>query len=58
MIAASAVLISHAYPISLGEGATEPLSPVIEMTLGTLAVFTFFTISGFFISQSFDRKQS
>ena len=56
MIAATAVLVSHAYPISLGEGALEPLSLILHFSLGTLAVLTFFAISGFFISQSFDRK--
>lgn len=56
MIAASAVLISHAYPIALGSGAIEPLSSLLQMSLGTLAVLSFFAISGFFISQSFDRN--
>ena len=56
MIAAGAVLVSHAYPIALGGGATEPLSSMLGMSLGTLALLTFFTISGFFISQSFDRR--
>ena len=56
MIAATAVLVSHAYPISLGVGALEPLSLILHFSLGTLAVLTFFAISGFFISQSFDRK--
>jgi peptidoglycan/LPS O-acetylase OafA/YrhL len=58
MIAASAVLISHAYPLAQGTGAAEPLSSVLGISLGTLAVLTFFAISGFFISQSFDRRQS
>jgi peptidoglycan/LPS O-acetylase OafA/YrhL len=58
MIAASAVLISHAYPISMGERAIEPLEYLLGMTLGTLAVITFFAISGFFISQSFDHRRS
>jgi hypothetical protein len=42
MIAASAVLVSHAYPISLGQGAVEPLEATIKLNLGTLAVLTFF----------------
>lgn len=57
MSAASAVLVSHAYPIALGSGATEPLSSLLRMTLGTLAVVSFFAISGFFISQSLDRSK-
>jgi peptidoglycan/LPS O-acetylase OafA/YrhL len=56
MIAAGAVLVSHAYPISLGIGAVEPLSVALSMSLGTLALVTFFVISGFFISQSFENR--
>jgi peptidoglycan/LPS O-acetylase OafA/YrhL len=58
MIAAVAVLISHAFPISLGMQATEPLVSTLRFSLGTLAVLTFFAISGFFISQSFDHRRS
>lgn len=58
MIAASAVLISHAYPISLGAGAEEPLSATLSMSLGWLAVVSFFAISGFFISQSFEDRST
>jgi peptidoglycan/LPS O-acetylase OafA/YrhL len=58
MIAAGAVLVSHAYPISLGTGTVEPLSIALSMSLGTLAVVTFFVISGFFISQSFENRPS
>jgi len=57
MIAASAVLVSHAYPLAIGNGAIEPLSSLLQMSLGTLAVISFFAISGFFISQSFDRSK-
>lgn len=58
MVAAGAVLVSHAYPIALGTGASEPLYPLLKINLGTLAVLTFFVISGFFISQSFERRSS
>ncbi|MCG2645408.1 MULTISPECIES: acyltransferase family protein [Bradyrhizobium] len=58
MIAAGAVLISHAYPLSFGFGTLEPLEPAIGMTLGTLAVLTFFAISGYFISLSFHNRRS
>ena len=58
MLAASAVLLSHAYPLAIGTGAEEPLSRLLHVNLGTLAVFTFFAISGFFITQSFDRRRS
>jgi peptidoglycan/LPS O-acetylase OafA/YrhL len=56
MVAAVAVLISHAYPLALGPGTTEPLGGVLGIDLGTLSVLTFFAISGYFISQSFDRR--
>ncbi len=58
MVAASAVLVSHAYPIALGPAAAEPLEAYLHLSLGTLAVALFFVISGFFISQSFDRRTS
>ena len=57
ILAASAVLISHAYPISIGPGTREPLDYLLGMNLGTLAVLTFFAISGYFISQSFERRR-
>lgn len=58
MIAASSVLISHAFPIALGEGATEPLQVVLRgHSLGNLAVLVFFAVSGFLIAKSYDRKQ-
>jgi peptidoglycan/LPS O-acetylase OafA/YrhL len=58
ILAAGAVLISHAYPLSLGPGAAEPLERVLGISLGTLAVLTFFAISGYFISQSFHDRRS
>ena len=58
MLAAIAVLVSHAYSLSLGLGTTEPLDHALGMSLGVLAVLTFFAISGYFISQSFDTKRS
>ena len=57
IVAACWVLVSHAYPIALGNGAVEPLDSILQMSLGTLGVLTFFVISGFFISQSFDRRR-
>ena len=58
IVAAGAVLVSHAYPISLGRGAREPLESTLGISLGTLAVLSFFAISGYFISQSFHNKRS
>lgn len=57
-IAASAVLVSHAYPIALGPGATEPLTDLTGYSLGGLAVYVFFAISGFLITASFERSSS
>jgi len=58
MIAALAVLVSHAYPITLGPGAEEPLEALTGRTLGSLAVAVFFVISGFLIAESFARARS
>jgi peptidoglycan/LPS O-acetylase OafA/YrhL len=58
ILAAGAVLVSHAYPISLGPGSVEPLDHVLGMSLGTLAVITFFCISGYFISKSYHNRRS
>jgi len=58
ILATVAVLVSHSYPISLGPGTPEPLDLVLDMSLGTLAVLSFFAISGYFISQSFDNSGS
>ncbi len=57
-IAASCVLVSHAYPIALGPGAEEPFSALLGDTLGGLSVYAFFAISGFLIAASFERSSS
>jgi peptidoglycan/LPS O-acetylase OafA/YrhL len=58
MLAAMAVLVSHSFPLALGNDAVEPLSDWIGFSLGDMAVTTFFCISGFFISLSRDRAGS
>lgn len=58
MLAATAVLVSHSYPLSQGSAAVEPLSDWLDLSLGELAVITFFCVSGFFISLSQDRAPS
>lgn len=58
MVAATAVLISHAWPMALGPDATEPLAKLTGYKLGTTAVLIFFAISGFFITKSFDQRKS
>jgi peptidoglycan/LPS O-acetylase OafA/YrhL len=55
MIAAFAVLVSHAWPIALGPDAVQPLKALTGFTLGTLSVWVFFAISGYLITLSFVR---
>lgn len=57
-LAALAVLVSHAVPIALGPDRPEPLVNLLGQSLGTLAVVVFFVISGFLITQSFERTTS
>lgn len=57
-LAAVAVLVSHAWPISRGPGSAEPLTRWLGHSLGELAVYVFFALSGFFITASFERSQS
>jgi peptidoglycan/LPS O-acetylase OafA/YrhL len=58
--AASLVLFSHAYPLTTGNNGSEPFAIMTngEMTFGELAVAIFFVISGFLITQSFDRSKN
>ena len=49
--AASAVLFSHSYALY---GLAEP-KPIGSFTLGQVAVFVFFAISGYLVGQSWDR---
>ena len=58
-LAATFVLFSHAYPITTGNNASEPFAiwSKGQMTFGELAVSIFFIISGFLITQSFDRSK-
>lgn len=59
VIAASGVILSHAYPLGLGPDTPEPLETILKGdNLGRLCVFIFFATSGFFITASFDRRRS
>jgi peptidoglycan/LPS O-acetylase OafA/YrhL len=57
-VAASLVLVSHAYPIALGPEVMQPLQALTGYTLGTVSVFAFFAISGYLITASFERSSS
>lgn len=57
-IAALCVLVSHAFPITGGPGAVDPLGAATGLSLGTAAVYVFFGISGFLIAQSYARTAS
>lgn len=56
MVAASGVLVSHAWPLSLGRGVDEPLELMTGYSLGKISVFVFFAISGFLIAKSYERQ--
>lgn len=53
------VLYSHSYPLGLGTESTEPLSRFsrAQATLGSVAVDFFFILSGYLITQSWDRSR-
>ncbi|MDU8946300.1 acyltransferase family protein [Ovoidimarina sediminis] len=55
-LAATGVLISHAYPLTLGPSAIQPLERIVGEPLGHLSVLTFFAVSGLLITQSFDNS--
>lgn len=59
MIAASMVMFSHAYALTLHAG-DEPIAAISRGAIdaGTIGVITFFGISGFLIAQSLERTPS
>ncbi len=58
MLAATAVLVSHAWPMTFGPGVLEPMERLAGHSLGRLSVYVFFAISGFLIAASFTRSSS
>lgn len=57
MVAALAVLVSHAWPVTLGKGTPEPWQAATGHSLGTWAVFVFFALSGFLVAGSLARTE-
>ncbi|MCX7888536.1 MAG: acyltransferase [Rhodobacteraceae bacterium] len=55
-LAATAVLVSHAWPMTRGRGTAEPLQGLTGLSLGEMAVCVFFAASGFLIAASLDRR--
>lgn len=59
MAAALSVIFSHSYSLVGGENTPEPLSEFFpHYSLGRFSVWTFFIISGYFISLSFENRRS
>jgi peptidoglycan/LPS O-acetylase OafA/YrhL len=58
LLAALSVLVSHAFPLSYGRAAWQPLQLLTrqQTNLGLTAVFVFFIISGWLITESFSRN--
>ncbi len=57
-VAASGVILSHAFPLGEGTGTREPLEDFTrgQLTLGRLCVAVFLVISGLLITQSYERS--
>ena len=58
LIAASAVLYSHSFPLTSGDKHTEPLRAAWGCTFGSIAVDLFFLISGMLVTMSLVRRGS
>lgn len=58
MCAASGVVISHAWRLSLGPDTLPPLEASTGFALGTICVILFFAISGMMITASYHRSRT
>jgi peptidoglycan/LPS O-acetylase OafA/YrhL len=56
LLFASLVILSHAFELKDGDRSREPLSNIFHtISFGDLAVYAFFILSGYLITQSWDR---
>lgn len=60
LVAATAVIFSHAFLLATGEEAGEPLMRLTggQAILGVVGVFVFFVISGYLVTQSWEQTRS
>lgn len=58
LLAAIAVVISHAFVITGGASTLQPLEALTGYPLGAHAVHVFFTVSGLLVAASFERRPS
>lgn len=58
MLAASAVLLSHSYPLATGNLHDEPLRGDFGCTFGSIGVDLFFLVSGMLVTMSLVRRDS
>jgi len=58
LIFAVLVILSHSFPLGIGSNDWEPLSVLThgQITFGNISVWAFFVISGFLITQSWQRS--
>lgn len=56
LVAAIAVVVSHAFPLAEGVGTPEPLAFTGQVTLGQVGVVTFMAISGYLVTASAKRS--
>ena len=57
IVAAALVLASHAWPMTYGRAVPEPLEAYTNYSLGELAVYVFFGLSGYLITGSYLRTK-
>lgn len=57
LVAATAVVFSHSFPVTQGDASREPLTLLShnQATIGHVSVLIFFVVSGYLITQSWDR---